>query len=183
MDVVQQYSSEALFTMLKKMSEREKQVLDIVQLLLLGADDNENNQQVMLQELKHIRQVTTEINSKVDVVLETLTRLETEIVELKRENRNPEEKLKLMSIKMSKIEESVQSEDLDEYYELAQSLYENWGELDELTQRFIPIAEFLYSKLQKFDKPDYSPVILELCRAIENEFLLKIFKRYTMENH
>lgn len=70
---------------------------------------------------------------------------------------------------------------MEDYYALAQSLYSNWDELDSLTKQFIPIAEFLYSKLQKYDKPDYSPVILELCRAIENEFLLKIFRRYTLD--
>ena len=39
----------------------------------------------------------------------------------------------------------------------------------------------MFSKLQKYDKPDFSPVILELCRALENEFLLKIFDKYTRD--
>ena len=44
------------------------------------------------------------------------------------------------------------------------------------------MAEYLYSKLQNLrSDPDYSPVVLELCRAIENEFLLKVFKKYTMD--
>lgn len=52
---------------------------------------------------------------------------------------------------------------------------------DRITRKFIPSEEYLYSKLQKYDKPDYSTVILELCRAIKNEFLLKIFRKYTLD--
>ncbi len=181
MNVVQQYSGEAMFALINKINERNEQVFDIVQLLMLGADDYENNQQAILRGLKDIKDATAEINLKMDIVLEKLTKLESEFLELKRENRGLEEKIKLMTMKLSKIEGTVQGEELEDYYALAQSLYTNWEDLDQLTRRFIPLAEFLYSKLQKYDKPDYSPVILELCRAIENEFLLKIFKRYTMD--
>ena len=181
MNVVQQYSSEAMFALLNKINERNEQVFDIVQLLMLGVDDNENNQQTILRGLQDIKDATAEINLKMDLVLEKLTKLENEFLELKRENRGLEEKITLMTLKLSKIEGTVRGEELEDYYALAQSLYTNWEDLDQLTRRFIPLAEFLYSKLQKYDKPDYSPVILELCRAIENEFLLKIFKRYTMD--
>lgn len=181
MNVVQQYSGEAMINLLNKINERNEQVFDVVQLLMLSVDDNEDKQNTILRGLQEIKESTAEINSKIDIVLEKLTKLETEFVELKNENRGLEEKLKLMTIKLSKIEGTVQGEELEDYYALAQSLYVNWEDLDQLTRRFIPLAEFLYSKLQKYDKPDFSPVILELCRAIENEFLLKIFKRYTID--
>ena len=86
-----------------------------------------------------------------------------------------------MISKLQKLEDSISDEDIEDYRELAKSLYTNWESLDVLTKRFIPLAEYLYSKLQKYDKADYSPVILELCRAIENEFLLKVFKKYTLD--
>ena len=181
MNVVQQYSSEAMFSLLNKISERNEQVFDIVQLLMMSVEDNESMHQNILQGLYDIKEVTKDISLKMDLVLEKLTLLESEFNELKNENRGIEEKIKLMTIKLSKMEGTVREEELEDYYALAQSLYANWEELDQLTRCFIPLAEFLYSKLQKYDKPDYSPVILELCRAIENEFLLKIFKRYTLE--
>ena len=181
MNVVQQYSSEAMFSLLNKISERNEQVFDIVQLLMMSVEDNEAMHQNILQGLYDIKEVTKDISLKMDLVLEKLTLLESEFNELKNENRGIEEKIKLMTIKLSKMEGTVREEELEDYYALAQSLYANWEELDQLTRCFIPLAEFLYSKLQKYDKPDYSPVILELCRAIENEFLLKIFKRYTLE--
>lgn len=179
MDVVQQYSNEALYMLVKKMSERNDQVLDIVQLLMMSAEDGENNQKAILSGLSEIKQTTEEINSKMDIVLEKLNGLEREFADLKNENRDLEQKITLMTSKLSKLD--IQGEELEDYYALSQSLYSNWDELDALTKKFIPLAEYLYSKLQKYDKPDYSPVILELCRAIENEFLLKIFRKYTLD--
>ncbi len=179
MGVVEQYSNEALYMLVKKMSERNDQVLDIVQLLMMSAEDGENNQKAILSGLSEIKQTTYEINSKMDIVLEKLNGLEREFADLKNENRDLEQKITLMTSKLSKLD--IQGEELEDYYALSQSLYANWDELDVLTKKFIPLAEFLYSKLQKYDKPDYSPVILELCRAIENEFLLKIFRKYTLD--
>ena len=179
MGVVEQYSNEALFLLIKKMSEQNDQVLDIVKLLMMSAEDGENNQKAILNGLGEIKQTTEEINSKMDIVLEKLNGLEREFTDLKKENRDLEQKITLMTAKLSKLD--IQGEELEDYYALSQSLYSNWDELDALTKKFIPLAEYLYSKLQKYDKPDYSPVILELCRAIENEFLLKIFRKYTLD--
>lgn len=181
MDVVQQFSNETLGLMLQKMNQRSEQVLDIVQLLMMSAEADENNQRAIIQGLGEIKNTTDIINFKMDVVLEKLTALEAGFTDLKNEKRDVEEKLTLMMSKLSKLDSAVESEEIEDYYALSQSLYSNWDELDSLTRKFIPLAEYLYSKLQKYDKPDYSPVILELCRAIENEFLLKIFKKYTLD--
>ena len=180
MDVSRNYSEEMLFTLLKHLDETAGKTYDMVQLLLMSAEDNEGFQKVVLSGIQSIQQNTSEINSKLDHVLEQLTRIENDFSELKKEQRDIEQKLTLMISKLSKLEQSVSEEDIEDYRTLAQSLYSNWDALDALTKRFIPLAEFLYSKLQKYDRPDYSPVILELCRAIENEFLLKIFSKYTL---
>ena len=148
---------------------------------MMSAEDGENNQRAIIQGIDDIKKTTDDINNKMDIALGKLTALESDFADLKNENREVEQKLKLMMSKLSKLDSSVELEELEDYYALSQSLYYNWEELDALTRKFIPLAEFLYSKLQKYDKPDYSPVILELCRAIENEFLLKIFKKYTFD--
>lgn len=178
MDVVQQYSNEALFMMMKKINERNDQLLDVVQLLMLSAEKGECSNKAILQGLDEVKYITKEINKKMDVVIE---KLEIGFADLKNENRDVKQKITLMISKLSKLDFYVMNEEIEDYYALAQSLYSNWDALDGLTRKFIPLAEYLYSKLQKYDKPDYSPVILELCRAIENEFLLKIFKRYTLD--
>ena len=170
-NIVNQYTMETMISLMEKFFKQNGEQMD---LLMMYAEENEKNQSEIKKELNSI-------DSKIDTIIEKLSKLETDFSELKNENRNVEEKILLMSSKLSKIEEDVEEDELDDYYSLAQSLYENWEGLDDLTRKFIPLAEYLYSKLQKFDKPDYSPVIIELCRAIENEFLLKIFRKYTLD--
>lgn len=129
-----------------------------------------------------VKQDTEKINTKIDNVLERLDNLENAFSDLKNENRELEQKLVLLDSKLSRMEESLSGdEELEDYCSLCQSLYNNWDELEPLTKKLIPVAEYLFSKLQKYDKPDFSPVILELCRALENEFLLKIFDKYTRD--
>ena len=163
MDVAQAYSNE----MLEMLLEKNDQIFDLLQYLIKNANN--------------ITQIAEKIDSKMDVALERLNGLEVDLGDLKNEKREIEQKFILMTSKLSKWDSSIGQDALEDYYALAQSMYSNWEDLDALTRKFIPLAEYLYSKLQKYDKPDYSPVILELCRAIENEFLLKIFRKYTLD--
>lgn len=181
MNIARTYSEEALLDLFNKLDERNGQILDIVQLLLMSAEDGEKYQKDILAGLSGIKQTTEDISSKMDIVLDKLTLMEKDFAALKTEQRDLEQKITLMLSKLSKLESSISEEDIEDYRVLAESLYSNWDALDSLTKRFIPLAEYLYSKLQKYERADYSPVILELCRAIENEFLLKIFSKYTMD--
>jgi len=147
----------------------------------MSAEDGENLQKDIIAKLTDIKQSTATIQNKLDTILEKLDSLQNDFNDLKSERRDLEQKITLMISKLQKLENSIPEEDIEEYRTLAKSLYVNWDSLDGLTKRFIPLAEYLYSKLQKYDKADYSPVILELCRAIENEFLLKIFSKYTID--
>lgn len=167
--------------MLKAIMSSSNDSVDMLQLMASVLEDIEHGVKQANAGIAAVKEDTEKINTKIDLVLERLDGLEAAFEELKNENRETEQKITLMTSKLSKLDSSVESEELEDYYVLAQSLYENWDELDSLTRKFIPLAEFLYSKLQKYEKTDYSPVILELCRAIENEFLLKIFTKYTID--
>ncbi len=178
MDLRLEFSQEML---LKALLAKENENNDILNLLLQSADLTESGIKNIQNGIESVKEDTAKINSKLDLVLEKLDKLETEFTDLKEESRDIDQKLILLSGKLDKIEKAVDDTELEDYYALCQSLYNNWDELEELTRRLIPVAEYLFSKLQKYKKPDYSPVILELCRAIENEFLLKIFSKYTMD--
>lgn len=165
--------------MITKFLSQQKEMTDLLQLLLMSADDTEGSLRAIKEGMSAIKQDTEAINSKIDIVLQKLDSLEADFSELKSENRELDQKIQLMTSKLSKMETALDDGELEDYSALCQSLYSNWDELDSLTQKMIPVAEYLFSKLQKYGKPDYSPVILELCRALENEFLLKIFRKYT----
>lgn len=184
MDIACSYSEEYLKLLYKQneqILDKNEQILDIVQLLLLGADDAERTQNDIKAKIIDLKQEMSDMKSKVDVIFEKITSIENDFADLKSERRCIEEKLTLMISKLQKLEECISDAEIEDYCALAKNHYDNWDLLDVLTKRFIPLAEYLYSKLQKYDKADYSPVILELCRAIENEFLLKIFRKYTFD--
>lgn len=178
MDERLEFSQEML---IKALFNKVNENNDLLSLLIQSADYVETGIKNIEGGVTAIKEDTEQINTKLDTVLEKLNSLEASFNELKSETREVDQKIILMSSKLDKIEKSVDSEELEDYYGLCQSLYDNWDELEELTRRLIPVAEYLFSKLQKYDKPDYSPVILELCRAIENEFLIKIFGKYTQD--
>lgn len=69
--------------------------------------DGEGSQKAILQGLDEIKQTTQDINTKMDIVLEKLTKLENEFTDLKNENRNLEQKITLMTSKLSKLDDSV----------------------------------------------------------------------------
>lgn len=167
--------------LLKSLTSDVNETKDLLTLLLQRVKDTENGIRNIQEDVADVKKDTEQINAKLDVVLEKLNAIESTFSDLKRETRDIEQKLILMSSKLDKIEKEFDEEELEDYYILCQSLYNNWDELHELTRRLISVAEYLFSKLQKYNKPDYSPVILELCRALENEFLLKIFKKYTLD--
>lgn len=178
MDERLEFSQEMIFkALVSKVNENN----DLLSLLIQSAGFVESGIKSIEGDVSAIKEDTEQINSKLDTVLEKLNGLEASFNELKAETREVDQKIILMSSKLDKIEKSVDTEELEDYYGLCQSLYDNWDELEELTRRLIPVAEYLFSKLQKYSKPDYSPVILELCRAIENEFLIKIFSKYTQD--
>ena len=83
-----------------------------------------------------------------------------------------------MTKKLGKVEDSVEKEQLDDYTDVCRSKYDNWDDYDDLTRKFLPVSEILYSQLQRFENPDYSPVVLEMCRGFENELKLKIFSEF-----
>lgn len=163
-DVFNQYALEKILSMLGKLS-------DGIDLLTLMGDENQSN----------IMKKLTSMDSKIDEIRGMLSQVVNDFSELKKENRDIEQKIYLMNSKLTKLEQRVPSDEFEAYSSMAQRQYDNWDALEPLTKRFIPLAEYLYSQLQKLEDPDYSPVIIELCRAIENEFLLKIFRKYTLD--
>ena len=70
MNITRTYSEEALLALFNKLDERNGQILDIVQLLLMSAEDGEQYQKEILAGLSGIRQTTEDINSKMDMVLD-----------------------------------------------------------------------------------------------------------------
>ena len=154
-------------------------------LQVLGADSKLIKETVLSNSTK-----LDTINSKVDNILSILESFIEDFNSFKNETRDVEEKLILMTSRLAEMEEELISDISDKEYKSFEDIcrrnYDYWEEYDILTRKFLPVSEILFSNLQKAsckenDIIDYSPVVIELCRAIENEFLLKIFRKYVKD--
>lgn len=144
---------------------------------------------VDISEIKEVtnetKQQTERIENKVDNLNDILKTFISSFDAFKKETRDVEEKLLLIAAKLTEVENNIDSNDYELYTEICRRNYYGWEEYEELTKKFLPVSEILYSRLQdpaiSSNNVDFSPVVIELCRAIENEFLLKIFKKYVRE--
>jgi DNA modification methylase len=68
---------------------------------------------------------------------------------------------------------------LERYIDEVCSWLTGWERLDKSSQSFLPQAEFLYESIAQFSGQDYSPFIIQYCRALENELLTKLFSAYS----
>lgn len=150
-------------------------------LLIMAAEESEDREKKLLKGQEEIITGQQDIQTKLDLILERISSLISDFNECKKEYRGIEEKLLLLSNRLQKMEGLITDEELVDYTAISQNAYENWDQLDRKSKKFIPVAEYLYSMLQKIDNPDFAPVIIELCRAIENEFLLKLFRKYAFD--
>ena len=122
-------------------------------LQILGADNKLIKETVLSNASK-----LDKIDNKIDNITSLIQSFMESFNSYKNETREVEEKLILMTSKIAEMEE-------------------------ELTKK---VSEILYSNLQNpslqgSGNIDFSPVVIELCRAIENEFLLKIFRLYVID--
>lgn len=60
---------------------------------------------------------------------------------------------------------------------------QNWDLLDENSKSFLQSAELLFEYISKLADTDYSPFIIQYCRALENEILKKLFNAYHSDLH
>ncbi len=76
-----------------------------------------------------------------------------------------------------------ESRSVGSYIGTVRSWLTNWERLDAASQSFLPQAELLYESIGRAGGQDYSPFIIQYCRALENELLTKLFAAYTRDFH
>jgi DNA modification methylase len=77
----------------------------------------------------------------------------------------------------------TQSKSVDSYITVVCSWLTGWDLLDKASQSFLPQAELLFENIARTSGQDYSPFILQYCRALENELLTKLFAAFTNDLH
>ena len=120
------------------------------------------------------------MSEQIEQVLRVLSGLREQVDVIKQSSRNEEEKLSLISHQMEKWTRQTVSDasTLAGYVSVVQAWLEQWDDLDEMTQQFLPSAEHLYDELERLDASDFSPFVIQYCRSLENEILKKLFLSY-----
>jgi hypothetical protein len=120
------------------------------------------------------------IEAKIDVILKSVTRISDDTANIKNTNRDEDEKILKIYQCVDSLKSCIDSHNklMTDYEIIVRKWVLGWDILEKTTQEFLLSAEFLYDKLLEIKVSDYSPFVLQYCRALENEILEKIFLKY-----
>jgi hypothetical protein len=159
----------------KQLYEKEK---------LKNKQRDENSERLLLRFLKErfdsVDSALQSVSTRVDQIISLLKHTQQEIQSIKKSPRDEEEKLVRIYSKLNELSDLIteQRKTIGEYAEIVQRWLELWDILDEASQKFLSSAEFLFDEIYKIEDDDYSPFIIQYCRALENEILKKLFETY-----
>jgi SAM-dependent methyltransferase len=121
------------------------------------------------------------VNKKLDDLLSLLKELKTDFEQIQKFPREDEEKLFKLCQKIDAKLDTVYSKEhqtIEGYIEEIKRWLDLWEMLDLQSQKFLPIAEFIFDELSKLPDADYAPFVVQYCRTLENEILKKLFEAY-----
>lgn len=165
----------------KKIAELEKQLEESGLMAAIASERRFEEQ--MSTFMAEMRSRLDRMEQKMDQVLSAVTGIQRELDAIRSTDRDVEEKLLLIHSLLERKLDAVTAElkdDLHAYVELLERSMLNWGKLDPLSKDMLPLAEYLYDRLSPIQDVDFSPVILQYCRTLENEILKKIFISFSL---
>ncbi|MBK7811305.1 MAG: N-6 DNA methylase [Saprospiraceae bacterium] len=121
------------------------------------------------------------VNKKLDDLLSILKELKTDFMQIQNLPREEEEKLFKLCQKIDSRLDSVynnEQQTIKGYIEEIKRWLDLWEILDLQSQKFLPIAEFIFDELCKLEDADFAPFVVQYCRTLENEILKKLFEAY-----
>lgn len=111
----------------------------------------------------------------------SLQSLHREFNNLKNSNADLERTIAELQQNLDRQYGELSEGDLTAYQNTCSELYKPfWSALDDTSKKFFVTAHCLYEKSRAYQM-DYSPVIIEFCRVLENEMQKKIFKSFIEE--
>lgn len=137
-------------------------------------------QQFIEAHFAQVNERLSRLQSSVDELHDVLKEMASEFSTVKASSRNTEERLVRMRAMLERYA-SCLVEDTDTYQiyvEIVATWLDDWSLLNEASQRFLASAEQLYDVFSGDSGSDFSPFVLQYCRAVECELLRKVFEPY-----
>lgn len=146
------------------------------------------NEQVLRfldERFNRVDSVLESVKSKIDKLMSIMKATQQEIQVIKQTPRDEEEKLIRIYSKLDDLSNvlSDHKRTIGEYINIVQNWLEQWDLLDDASMKFLSSAEHLFDKIYQIGDDDYSPFIIQYCRALENELLKKLFEAYHIDVH
>lgn len=140
----------------------------------------EQIQELLETRFKSIETALLTIQTTTNQILAAFKDTQTQIQQIKQTPREDEEKLLRIYTRLDEISATITENrrTIDEYLLIVQHWLEHWEYLDETSKTFLTSAEFLMDEIHRVGSEDYSPFIIQYCRAIENEILKKLFEAF-----
>ena len=161
--------------------------------LIESGKDNENKKLSMLDEVLARLSGLSDDTSDIQKIIKDIQELGRETLKLydsilgdfqklKESNAEIEEKLAQMSKKLDELREAMPEGDYNVNKTLCEQKYSGiWLKLDEASKTFLVTSSYLCKKCAG-ESLDFSPMIVEMSRAYENELLEKIFRDFIVQN-
>ena len=136
-----------------------------------------NSMQETLNEVLNNQKVIT---NKLDEINATLIELTNDFKQIKNLPRDIDEKIVRLNENLdSKLDNLTKDQKQIEFYvKEIRRWFDFYDILEIKSQKYLPEAEYIFDQISILENPDYSPFILQYCRALENELLKKIFRAY-----
>ena len=136
--------------------------------------------EIMQQNHSEVMSTMGRIENKVDNIKSVLTELVSDFNLIKELPREIDERINRLNESLdSKLDELISDQkQLDFYITEIKRWFDFYDLLETKSKKYLPEAEYIFDHISKLENPDYSPFILQYCRALENELLKKIFRAY-----
>jgi uncharacterized protein with PhoU and TrkA domain len=134
----------------------------------------------MEQTLLQVLDGQEKISKNIEDIKSSLSDLVTEFDTIKSLPRDLDEKINRLHDSIdNKLSRLLKDEvKIGSYIKEIKRWFDYFDFLESKSQTYLPQAEFIYDQISQLESPDYSPFILQYCRALENELLQKIFRAY-----
>lgn len=159
----------------------KKEEYDIKIKLYNDAKDFQNKTiELLLKNQKDILNTIDRVENKVDNINTILTELASDFDSIKKLPVEIDEKINKLNLSLdSKLDKLTSDQkQLDFYIKEIKRWFDFYDLLETKSKKYLPEAEYIFYHISKLENPDYSPFILQYCRALENELLKKIFRAY-----
>lgn len=134
----------------------------------------------MEQTLQQVLDGQEKISQNIEDIKSSLSELSIEFASIKSLPRDIDDKFSRLhdSIDNTLSRLSADEVKIESYIKEIRRWFNEFDFLELKSQTYLPQAEFIYDQISQLESPDYSPFILQYCRALENELLQKIFRAY-----